>query len=78
MFQECIKMAIDGMITNKLRTFLTMLGIVIGVGAVIAIIDMGDEDAEEPGADKPEKPAEKKAALLFTCPAHCRVRGLAF
>ena len=36
MFKECIKMAIDGMITNKLRTFLTMLGIVIGVGAVIA------------------------------------------
>jgi len=41
MFQECIKMAIDGMITNKLRTFLTMLGIVIGVGAVIAMVSLG-------------------------------------
>ena len=41
MFKECIKMAIDGMITNKLRTFLTMLGIVIGVGAVIAMVSLG-------------------------------------
>ncbi len=29
------------MITNKLRTFLTMLGIVIGVGAVIAMVSLG-------------------------------------
>ena len=36
MFNESIKMAIDGMISNKLRTLLTLLGIIIGVGAVIA------------------------------------------
>lgn len=36
MFNESIKMALDGMLTNKLRTFLTLLGIIIGVGAVIA------------------------------------------
>ncbi len=39
---------------------------VVPVGAVIAIIDMGDEDAEEPGADKPEKPAEKKEVVTKT------------
>lgn len=39
---------------------------VVPVGAVIAIIDMGDEDAGEPGADKPEKPAEKKEVVTET------------
>ncbi|XOQ53421.1 MAG: Macrolide export ATP-binding/permease protein MacB [Succiniclasticum sp.] len=41
MFNESIKMAIDGMIGNKLRTFLTLLGIIIGVGAVIAMVSLG-------------------------------------
>lgn len=34
-------MAIEGMITNKLRTLLTLLGIIIGVGAVIAMVSLG-------------------------------------
>ena len=34
-------MAIDGMISNKLRTLLTLLGIIIGVGAVIAMVSLG-------------------------------------
>lgn len=41
MFTECVKMALDGMITNKMRTFLTLLGIIIGVGAVIAMVSLG-------------------------------------
>lgn len=41
MFNESIKMAIDGMISNKLRTLLTLLGIIIGVGAVIAMGQFG-------------------------------------
>ena len=41
MFNESIKMALDGMLTNKLRTFLTLLGIIIGVGAVIAMVSLG-------------------------------------
>ncbi|MEG1159127.1 MAG: ABC transporter permease [Acidaminococcaceae bacterium] len=41
MFAESVKMAIDGMLANKLRTFLTMLGIIIGVGAVIAMVSLG-------------------------------------
>ena len=41
MFNESIKMALDGMISNKLRTFLTLLGIIIGVGAVIAMVSLG-------------------------------------
>jgi putative ABC transport system permease protein len=34
-------MALDGMVSNKLRTFLTLLGIIIGVGAVIAMVSLG-------------------------------------
>ncbi|MCI2114934.1 MAG: ABC transporter permease [Acidaminococcus sp.] len=34
-------MAFEGMVSNKLRTFLTMLGIIIGVGAVIAMVSLG-------------------------------------
>ena len=41
MFNESIKMAIDGMISNKLRTLLTLLGIIIGMGAVIAMVSLG-------------------------------------
>ncbi|MDO4921666.1 MAG: ABC transporter permease [Phascolarctobacterium sp.] len=41
MLNESIKMALDGMISNKLRTFLTLLGIIIGVGAVIAMVSLG-------------------------------------
>ena len=41
MFNESIKMAIDGMVSNKLRTLLTLLGIIIGVGAVIAMVSLG-------------------------------------
>ncbi|MGB4204265.1 MAG: dihydrolipoamide acetyltransferase family protein [Bacteroidales bacterium] len=39
---------------------------VVPVGAVIAIIDMGGEDAGEPVADKPEKPAEKEEVVAET------------
>ncbi len=41
MLNESIKMAFEGMLSNKLRTFLTLLGIIIGVGAVIAMVSLG-------------------------------------
>ena len=41
MFRECVKMAVEGMLASKMRTFLTMLGIIIGVGAVIAMVSLG-------------------------------------
>ena len=41
MLNESIKMALEGMVANKLRTFLTLLGIIIGVGAVIAMVSLG-------------------------------------
>lgn len=41
MLWASIKMALDGLTSNKLRSLLTMLGIIIGVGAVIAMVSLG-------------------------------------
>ncbi|MEN6413959.1 MAG: ABC transporter permease [Veillonellales bacterium] len=41
MFWESILIAFEGLKANKLRSFLTMLGIIIGVGAVIAMVSLG-------------------------------------
>ena len=40
MFLETLKIAIRSLYSNKMRTFLSMLGIIIGVAAVIAIISI--------------------------------------
>ena len=39
---ENIMMAVRNILNNKIRSFLTMLGIIIGVGAVIAMISIGE------------------------------------
>src|SRR5690606_13062904 len=41
MIWEILRMAVDSLTVNKLRSFLSMLGIIIGVGAVIAIVSVG-------------------------------------
>jgi putative ABC transport system permease protein len=40
-FADSIKVAIEALIANKLRACLTMLGIIIGVGSVIALMAVG-------------------------------------
>jgi putative ABC transport system permease protein len=40
-FQESVKVALGGLLANKVRSVLTMLGVVIGVAAVIAMIAIG-------------------------------------
>ena len=42
MIWENIKLALSGLMTNKMRALLTMLGIIIGIGSVIAIVTLGD------------------------------------
>ncbi|MHB1274528.1 MAG: ABC transporter permease, partial [Candidatus Humimicrobiaceae bacterium] len=40
-FSENIKIAFQSLFLNKLRSALTMLGIIIGVGAVVAVMSIG-------------------------------------
>ena len=42
MFGEVFLQALDSIKNNKLRTFLTMLGVVIGVASVIMIFSAGN------------------------------------
>ena len=39
---ENISMAVSGLLANKMRALLTMLGIIIGIGSVIGIMTVGD------------------------------------
>lgn len=40
--KENITLAVAGLKANRMRSFLTMLGIIIGIGSVIAIVSIGD------------------------------------
>ncbi len=42
-----IKMAFNSILSNKLRSFLTMLGIIIGVSAVISLVALGQGSAKQ-------------------------------
>jgi len=41
-FLESFKMAISSILSNKMRSFLTMLGIIIGISSVITIVALGN------------------------------------
>lgn len=41
-FAECFKSAIKNVFSNKMRTFLTMLGIIIGISSVIMVVAIGN------------------------------------
>lgn len=45
--KENFKMALDSIFANKMRSFLTMLGIIIGIASVIAILAVGNGAAKE-------------------------------
>ena len=42
MLIENMRMAFAALRANKMRSFLTMLGIIIGIGSVISIVSIGD------------------------------------
>ena len=43
---ENFKMALDSILSNKMRSFLTMLGIIIGISSVISIVALGQGGQE--------------------------------
>ena len=51
MFYETVKLAIQAIARNAMRSFLTVLGIVIGVGAVIAMVTIGNGTTAKVAAD---------------------------
>ncbi len=46
-FKETLSVAIQSLATHKLRSILTMLGIIFGVGAVIAMLSIGEGARQE-------------------------------
>ncbi|HSX69614.1 MAG TPA: ABC transporter permease, partial [Pseudomonas sp.] len=40
-FREALRMALLAMLSHKLRTFLTMLGIIIGIASVVSVVALG-------------------------------------
>ncbi len=64
MLYETIKLALQAIRRNALRSFLTVLGIVIGVGAVIAMVTIGNGTTAKVTADL----AKLGSNLLFVSP----------
>ena len=64
MFFETLKLALQAIRRNALRSFLTLLGIVIGVGAVIAMVTIGNGTTAKVTADM----AKLGSNLLFVRP----------
>ena len=51
MFVEAVRLALQAIFRNALRSFLTVLGVVIGVAAVIAMVTVGQGSTEQVAAD---------------------------
>ena len=45
LIRETVKSAWRSLASNRLRTLLTMLGMIIGTGAVVAVLGIGDGSA---------------------------------
>ncbi len=69
---ESFRLAFDGLRANKMRSFLTMLGVIIGVGAVVALVSVGT-------GTRDEVTSEVRALgsnLVIVMPANARGRDL--
>ena len=41
-YRELLRVSMDSLMANKLRTFLTMLGVIIGVASVVSLMTLGN------------------------------------
>jgi putative ABC transport system permease protein len=71
-FQQTLRVSLRALGRNKMRTFLTALGIIIGVGAVIAMVSIG-EGAKRGIQDRFNAMGTN---LLFVSPGGQRVAGV--
>jgi putative ABC transport system permease protein len=72
LFGETVRVALEALRANKMRSFLTMLGIMIGVAAVIAMVALGR------GAERSvkERIASLGTTLLSVFPGQIRMGGV--
>jgi len=68
---DCFSIALRALLSNKLRSFLTMLGILIGVAAVIAVLSLGRVQA----ALVEEAFATLGSNLIYVMPREAGVMG---
>jgi macrolide transport system ATP-binding/permease protein len=46
-FVEAFKMALNAVLTHKMRSFLTMLGIIIGIASVVSVVALGNGSTQK-------------------------------
>ena len=46
-FFETLRLSLEGLRANKMRSFLTMLGIIIGISSVICVVALGKGSQEK-------------------------------
>lgn len=46
-FEEAVKMSVQAMVAHKMRSLLTMLGIIIGIAAVVSVVALGKGSQEK-------------------------------
>ena len=68
---ENVRVALDGLVVNKMRSALTMLGVIIGVAAVVALMSIG-EGAQ---ASITDQITSVGTNLLFVSPGAASNRG---
>ena len=65
MFKESLEMSLQNIKSNKMRSFLTMLGIIIGVTAIIALITTVQGVTNEVTAQFKELGAGKRVVAVI-------------
>lgn len=75
-FSELLQLSISSLLVNKVRSFLTMLGIIIGVAAVITMISLG-QGAKKTVSDRLEALGTNLIYIRSGAPHTKRVRGAA-
>ena len=73
-FQESLKMAVSMLMANKLRSTLTMLGIIIGNASVVAMIGIG-QGAQQLATDRL---SDLGPNVMFVLPGSRRARNATF
>ncbi|MFH1448711.1 MAG: ABC transporter permease [Candidatus Micrarchaeota archaeon] len=71
---KCLKMAINMVTHSKLRSWLTIIGIVIGVASVIAIVSLGEAMQNQVNSQL----SSLNANLITINPGFSRARGMDF